>query len=362
MLKKLINRIKFFYNIKFRFDLPAKKKLVLYDEINSSIIKKILKIDLNILPIRKREIYFWIFIKQVMYLDFSFKTYIINYLKFTSAKIFITLIDNDLNFYKLKSHLKNIFFISIQNGNRMSHTSMFRKKKYFKSKRLHCDHMLVFNKYYISQYQKIINSKYHVIGNYKNNMVKINKIKYKKSFLYISHYNKNYAYRPSILKSLNLIDLYFLKKNKKINILLKSKTLINQKNEINYYKKIFKSKYSFHLSTSKNKSQNILDKFENIISSDSTLGYEALSRKKKIIIFPLSKKKVFGWPAPYKKIYDFFCSKKLIYTEIERVLNNVYNCTNSKWKKNYYEAIKDQMIIDKNNTILKKLIRNILNN
>ena len=72
MLKKLINRIKFFYNIKFRFDLPAKKKLVLYDEINSSIIKKILKIDLNILPIRKREIYFWIFIKQIFFLGYLF--------------------------------------------------------------------------------------------------------------------------------------------------------------------------------------------------------------------------------------------------------------------------------------------------
>ena len=356
-----INLIMKFKNFKLRFDLPPKKKIIQYDELSSSILKKIIKKDFNVLPTRKKDIYFWIFLKQIIYFDFTFKTYIMNYTKFTQAKILITLIDNDIVFYKLKDYIKDIHFISIQNGNRMQqHTSMFHNYRYNKSQKLQCDHIFVFNKYYIKQYQKSINSKFHVLGNYKNNMVKINKTKYKNSFLYISHYHKGYEYRGTIVKSLNLIDLYFFKINKKINVLIRSKNSIDQKKEIKYYKKIFKSVCIFHKSTSWQNSYNILDKFENIIFSDSHMGYEAISRKKKVAILPLNKKDRFGWPAPFKESYNFFSTKKLTYSEAERVLNNVFNCKENDWEKKYYSNIKDLAYIDKNNSKLKKIISKLL--
>jgi surface carbohydrate biosynthesis protein len=237
---------------------------------------------------------------------------------------------------------------------------MFHHSNKSKKQKLKCDHIFVFNKYYIKKYQNSINSKYHVLGNYKNNIIKISKTKFKGSFLYISHYHKLLAYRDGLIKSLNLLDLYFLKIDKKINILLRSKNPTDLKKEINYYKKLFKSVCIFHKSTSWDKSYKIVDKYENIIFSDSHLGYEAISRKKKIAVLPLNKKNRFAWPAPFKQNYNFFCAKKLTYIETERVLNNVFNCKQSDWNKKYYTDIKDVAYFDKNNSKLKKVISELL--
>ena len=116
----------------------------------------------------------------------------------------------------------------------------------------------------------------------------------------------------------------------------------------------------------KEKSTNILDKFENIIFTGSTLGYEAISRKKKVVVFPVNNNKInsslFGWPKKYKKDYAFFTAKKLNYKEVRRVINNVGNCKQLEWEKKHYRKIKDLMYFDKNNSQLRKVVNKILNN
>ena len=355
MLYRIFNKIKLLNIIKIRFDLPVPKKILQYDELNSNVLKKVIKKDFNVIPRHKPEIYFWILIKQIFFFDFTFLTYFKNYIKFTSPKIVINLIDNDYSYYKLKEHFKEIYFISIQNGVRPKTIPKLKKK--FKGN-LECDYIFGFNNYYIKEYKKIINSKYCVLGSIKNNIVKVNKTKYKKSFLFISRKEIN----PKLL---NLLALYFLKSKKKLNILLKSKNLIDQNKEINFYKKFFNKNCFFHKTNSFDKSYKIIDKFENIIFTNSTMGYEAISRKKKVVVLALGKneiyKEYFGWPKKNKNSNNFFSAKKLKYDEIRRVLNNVYNCKQSDWDKNHYKNIKDLMFLDKNNSKLIAIINNILN-
>ena len=54
---------------------------------------------------------------------------------------------------------------------------MFYNKSYIKTEKLKCDHSFVFNEYYIEEYQRIIKSNYHVLGNFKNNLIQINRKK-----------------------------------------------------------------------------------------------------------------------------------------------------------------------------------------
>ena len=77
------------------------------------------------------------------------------------------------------------------------------------------------------------------------------------------------------------IQMFLSKANKKINILLKNRDSLNQKKEINFYKKIFKTNCVFYKSLSWKQSYKTIDKFENIIFMYSTLGYESIARKKK---------------------------------------------------------------------------------
>ena len=71
-------------------------------------------------------------------------------------------------------------------------------------------------------------------------------------------------------------------------------------------------------------------------------------------------RKIFGWPKKKQKNYDFFLPKKLTYSEVERVLNNISNCKQSNWNINHYKYIKDLMYFDKGNSQLNKIISKII--
>ncbi len=367
----IVNKIKSLSKVKFRFDLPKSNEILQLDENNSASLKKAIKRDFNIVPQRKREIYFWIFVRQIIFLDFTFSTYLKNFIKYTSTKIVITLIDNSINFYKLKNHIDNVCFISVQNGLRIP-TTMWKpdvaEGNIKKSKNLECDYFFVHNKHLIKKFKKIINSKYRILGNYKNNSFKIKKTKFTNSFLFlgmgVQHWNRM---RVGIShKLLSLLASYFQDSNIKLNILLKNYNKEGQKKEMEFYRKFFKSNCIFHKSYTPEKSYKILDEFENIIFTNSTLGFEAISRKKKVAVFSVNKdkieKKLFGWPKKFQKNYNFFLANKLTYNEIKRVLDNVNNCKQVKWEKKYYRKIDDLMYFDKDNFLLRKVINDILTN
>ena len=364
MVKNIIKKIKNFYKTKFRFDLPISKKILIFDEMNSSILQEIIKKDFSVLKVRdEKEIYFWIFLQQIVFFDFKFFTYCKNYIKFTSPKVIITFIDNNIEFYRLKKNFKNIHFISIQNGIRLP--DWFKNVNLANSNNFICDHVFVFNKYILKKYQNIINSKYHILGSLKNNIVKVSKTKTYKDFLFISQFQKkdkkSQLFQENLLK---FINLYLLKSGKKLHILLRYKDSLKQRDEIEFYKKIFQSNCIFQKTLEWKKSYQILDKFENIIFMFSTLGYEAIARKKKVAIFSPKKlnnlKYYFGWPSPTKKEYSFFSAKKITYNEIERVLNNINNCSQVNWNRKYYNTLKDQLYLNKNNTKLRKIIFKLL--
>ena len=361
MLKIFFKKIKKLHTLKIIFHLPKRKSILLYDEVHSSILKETIKKSFNILKTRELEIYFWIFLKQIILFDFKFSTYCKNYIKFTRPKVIITFNDRKPRFYELKDTFKNINFISIQNG---LHDENFFKKYTFKKSK--CDYFFIFNKHYIQSYRKYIKSKYIIFGNFKNNLIKINKAKKNNNFLLISEFDQA---TDNIMnfheKLLNLINLYLLNSNKKIHILLRryDHRVID---EINFYKKIFKSNCILHKTNYWKNTYKILDKFQNIIFARSALGYESIARKKKVAIFP--PKKIgkynywFGWPALPKKKYNFFTTNRISYSEIKRVLDNIKNCNQTKWEKKYYNSIKDQLYYNKENKKLKKIVFNLLKN
>ena len=107
-----------------------------------------------------------------------------------------------------------------------------------------------------------------------------------------------------------------------------------------------------------------MDKFENIIFTWTTMGYEAIARKKKIAVFAPNKingfKYYFGFPGQYKKEFDFFSTKNVTYKEVARILTNVNNCSQYNWNKKYFKIIENQLIFNKNNEKLKNLISKLI--
>ena len=351
-------------SISFRFDLPKKNKILLFDEMHGWALKAIIKKDFGILHIRKKQIYFWIYIRQIFLFDFSFKTYCKNYIKFTSPKVIITFNDARFLMYELKSSFENIYFITVMNGLRWDYWFKTNKILFPNKLKLKGDYFFVLNKHYIPKFQKLLNSEFHALGHFKNNMVKVEKTKFHNQFLLIS---QNFIIKEDVIfhnKLLNFINLYLSNSNKKLHVLLRrAKNNPSQQDEVNYYKKIFKSNCVLHQTDNNDqwkKKYRIIDKFENIIFTLSTMGYEAMARKKKVAIFVpkyfASSNTHFGWPAPKQKKNDFFSTQNFTYNEVSRVLKNVNNCTQNNWNKKYYSVIKDKFNFNEDNKKLKDLI------
>ena len=369
MIKKLKRKIDTFLRINFRFDLPKKNKLLLFDVSHNLILKEIIKRDFNILHVRSKQIYIWIYLKQIIYFDFKFQTYCKNYINFTSPKIVITFNDARYQMFELKKSFKHLYFISVINGVRPEYWFQSRKKLW--PKKLSCDYFFILNKFYMPKYKKLLNSKFVVHGHFRNNLVKIKKTKFPKQFLYLSQVHDSaltgidYEELNHKKKSLNFVNLYLSISKKKLHILLRrSKTNPRQSFEIDFYKNIFKSNCVFHQSTNWKKKYEIIDKIENIIFTTSTMGYEALARKKKIACLGpqgfRGHNHYFGWPDKNSKKYNFFSTKETTYKEVSRVLNNINYCSQAEWNKKYYPIIKDQSYFDKNNEKLRKLITGLI--
>ena len=363
MYKKIKNIIYLLLKTKIRFDLPKKNKLLLFDEIHYLAFRDIIKKKFNILEIRSKKIYFWIYLKQIFFFDFTFKTYCKNYIKFTTPKVIITFNDARFQMYELKSNFKNIYFISIMNGLRFNY--WFKEKKKLWPNKFKGDYFFVLNKYYIAKFQNLIKSDYRILGHFRNNSVIINKNKISKKFLLISVVFNEKKELKFYTKLLKFINLYFSNTNKKIHILLrKSSKDPKLQMEINFYRNIFKSNCEIHQIDEWKKKYEFIDRFENIIFTISTMGFEAISRKKKVAVF--TPKSFNGsrintlWHAPYQRKHNFFSTQNLTFNEVKRVLNNVKNCSQTDWNKRYYNTIKDQFYFNKNNSKLRNLVNKLI--
>ena len=124
--------------------------------------------------------------------NFKWKTqsYFDQYIIEINPSIIITLVDNNLNFWKLKDKFKNIKTIFIQNGNRDNFSDIFSKLTPLDFKKYSVDKMFVFNKAIGSEYSKYIKGEIIPIGSYYNNTFEVSKKEDDGSILYTSQWKK----------------------------------------------------------------------------------------------------------------------------------------------------------------------------
>ena len=98
---------------------------------------------------------------------------------------------------------------------------------------------------------------------------------------------------------------------------------------------------------------------------NSTLLYESFGRGNKTVFFsyrkmfyPFNSRK-FGWPANLKLNDKFWTSKK-DFKSLKKIVNTVYNCESSIWKRYFRKHYDQVMNFDKNNSKLKSVIQKLL--
>lgn len=273
-----------------------------------------------------------------------------------NPEIIITATDDSKNFYKLKKYYPEKKFISIQNGYRnvvKIFPHLKKEKKLFQADVIFC-----IGKQNISLYSSSINSKVIPIGTIKNNFIKsknsreINRLVYISVFRidkirnynkgnYQSMYDLNYEqFKYFIDSEIKVIkSLYQVSKIKKIPFYIVGGSKNYFLEEKAWYKKILKTENLNIIKKSSFKSSyHFLLQSKYIASIDSTLGYEMLSRNKKVIFFsrniPISKKinNLWQFGYPYlKNQRGFFYTNDCSINETLRLVNNIISCKKNKW-------------------------------
>ena len=366
----MFNKILKLFSARYEFFIPKKKSIVFFDQEHVSFIAKKFKLkskNFAIISSRMEVINFYILLKSLINrkITFSLANYYFEYIKLLNPKVVITLIDNNIFFYKLKTKFPNIKFISIQNGLRHESTDWWELlKKRKKRDILKADKYFTYSEKYGTEVKKFIDCKIVPVGNFRNNFVKIKKKVEKSSTLFISQYRDDHILKKDCFiierRFLPILNKYCKNKNLKLNILGSSNKFF--KKEKKYFEKILKSKnFRFFKRTKYPNNYKILDKFENIIFIDSSMGYEAIARKKKVAVFPLRKINLssqfreFGWP--YKIRNNFFMGQKITYPEVEKILNNVINLKQNIWEKNIYPSINKICLYNYQNLPIKRELK-----
>ena len=124
----------------------------------------------------------------------------------------------------------------------------------------------------------------------------------------------------------------------------------NFEREVSFYENIFGSKnikWNFIFKTKPNYA--IIDKSEYVVFISSTLGYEAISRGKRVAAITIRSNFTnlinhsFGWPYKFQK-NGYFWTNELKGSLIKKKLSNMISSNNKKYSKNL-NTVKKNIIL-----------------
>ena len=365
-IKKII---KYFLNAKLSFELPPKSDIIIYDRHKSKLISNSLntKKKIDVLDVRGEKFHIILLLYNLFNLKFSLKSYLETYINFAKPNFVITLRDNDEGFFKLK--LKNTKKILIQQSWKTKYDDAFLKNLYLKrhQDKYKVDYIFCFNEHIKKKYNQIIEGNFFLLGSLKsNNLIKSKKNKKEIDISYISggDGNKLKLTHPKLCKVTEKILHYLLifsKKNKrKLFVYGKSKFYNDEKKY--YDEKLGKKNYTF-IPNYKIDPIKLSDNSNIVITFNSTLGYESLSRENKTIFLNFRqhlhcKSLKFGWPKNFLNEGPFWTSKIDIIS-ICKLIYEVSKMNDLKWKLIVKKYVPDLIARDLNNSQLKKIINSV---
>ena len=320
------------------------------------------------------------------WIDSPRKVYFDNIIKLIRPKAIITLMDNDILYYKIGSRIKSLTKIFIQNGLRGGGSDGFMKIQKNEDNRV--DYMLVFNKHIGKKYEEFIKGKSYVIGSIKNNYsyISINeketqdenyillisnyrkrtrRIKYTWNNIDVSH-DMFYEHDELVIKCL----AEWCSKNN-LKLLIAGFQSIDDQNEIKKERSWFDNfieNTNFNWEYLPRKSiystYNLLNKAKIVVGTNTTVTYESFSRGKKTAFLTgrsdslNEKERKFGWPHKFHDKGPFW-SNNSSKSDLNIIMNFLNNVSDEEWNKLHNQYHKDLMFLDPGNKILIDLLQKI---
>jgi len=359
---------------------PKQAQVLIYDKSGSDVLLTYLdEKSVEIMDIRGESLNLYILLKCLFRGKLSLAEYSFQYLAYVKPEVALTFIDNNYIFYQFKDHLKDLTAVFIQNGIRAESGDIFgflKRQRHFPAK-YQVDYMFTFGNAVGRKYSKYIEGKIHPIGSLKNNHFQPRSRIQSKSVLFISQYrpppkdeNKPWLIEGQSWKQvysaeaflLPLLKRYCLQEKLELRICLCS--TLEAKEETNYFRSLVGDGFEALGRGGIYSSYEKMDAAGFIVFVDSSLGYEALARGKKIAAFTLrdsymeSCERYFGWPAvlPDKGLF-WTCHADE--QEFERVMDYVTTVSDDEWEQTRRRYMPELMGYDPGNSRFLKLMRKL---
>jgi hypothetical protein len=357
-MKNLLLLVKKLILAKWIFKKPKNFSFLIYDRAGSEIFHSLLKKkQFHILDVRGESINFYVLLRTICKSGFVNITinYRINYFIIVDPKFIITMIDNNLAFYKLKKIFKKPKYISIQGGRRDNIFFDQCYNYYLKNtERLQVDIFFVLGQNEIERFSKYIKAKFYCLGSIKNNhfFLKKNKHNNIKKILFVSK-KDNFLSGFHESRIFNLVYKYCEKNNYQLNLCTRS-FLFEEK----YYRDKLKGDWVY-IPYSMKSSYNSINSSDLVVYTNSTLGLEALVKGKKVAAFPLDFKSfpIAGYNKKFSKTGPFWisnCSDQKVF----ELLRKVECYSQYQWKFIIRKYVSEVISYNpKNKIFIKKLNR-----
>ncbi len=369
----MIDYFKYGLKSKWIISKPSKKDVLIYDGLP--------KIDFLL---KKQKIAYFdkrnsvnLFVLFKTFLNDGFKNikenYIKNYFNLVSPKVVMTGIDNNLSFFKLKYIYNKPKYVCVQ-GSLRDKFFINQCQKYYRdnNKKLFADYFFIYGKNDLIKLKKYISTKFVVSGSFRNNLFK-KKVKNRKlkEMIFISQASNKYFFNQEkklvsklikISNKLNLKFLYFLKNEKDSKFLHHIKDYFKKlklEDKFEYFIRDAKMLKNKSLSFQKKKDHyNILNKSAIFLSLSSTFAFEAVSRKQKVIFFPVNNFPTTNYIffEKYAKSGPFWLSSKSS-RKIEAKIKNVINMNDNELSKLIKKYISDIIVFSYGNKDLLKTLK-----
>jgi surface carbohydrate biosynthesis protein len=388
-IKIILRKINLILRAKFTFTSINKNKILIYDiYVASNFIDIFKKINYEKLNTRLEVINCRLFLKTLITKIRNknltiWQCYIVEYIKLVDPIYIITFTNVDIFFWTLKTYFPNKIFLIFQGSSVNGHTpNPFSILEQRYNKKFNIDYVFTWGKNLWKKYNKYLSCELFDSGSILNNSILNTRIKKKRSrdVIFISQYKESNAFLRtnenkivSAKKSFHLQRMYLLKiiyefcKSNKLNLKIFPRAYDTQGflKEKNYYSNMF---LDFKLRVIKRKYKNeiykILSEYNNFITIDSSSGYEALGRGKRVCFLNIkysfskflgSENHRYGWPEKLQKNYAFWsCSHKK--REVERALQFSFFLPKKKWKRVKKKFIDPVITFDpKNKKLIEKL-------
>lgn len=393
LIRRLIRLIATSFKYRYSFRIPRQSNLVIYPDGKSAevLLNYVNREETQILAPFGDTINVPVLLRMLLARKSSRFFYLLNYIKFIKPLLIITTADNDLNFYRIKSFFPHITTIAIQNGVR-GNLSTHPNQGFFELLKLHSlDHRLsadfvcTFGSAVQDEYKKYISANFIACGSLRNNFFVNTAIEERPNRLaYVSGIS-DYPSDPDRIflyfQDIGITFKEFYEAEGIICALLADYcathnlefVICGKRNSTNAEETAFYRNALKHSIPRISPRDEIFDSYEflstarYVITLDSTLAYEFLSRKKRTGFFSARFNQLqpnslheragfqFGYPQSIPKSGQFW-SSVLSTDEVERILENLRDLTDNEWEQAIEPFRTSLMIYDQGNTILKRLI------